>query len=186
MPDSPKHESLRPSHPLALELIERMRERRGAHILEVGRGSGRNLRALESAGFHVVDFSGSFGGLCAGALSTHALLHGTSTEIALLLEQVAGRIERGAPFFCTFGSARDARFGQGTRIDAQTFAPVDGDEAGVAHTFFSESQLREVLRDRWIVESLVEGNADNIAGRWAHGKKPLERSVHYFAKLQRH
>ncbi|HUA09530.1 MAG TPA: hypothetical protein VMA98_09670, partial [Candidatus Acidoferrales bacterium] len=71
--DSPEALS-RPPHPLALALIERLRERPGAEVLEVGAGSGRNTPALIAAGLRVG--SEPARGPYAAALSTHALLHG--------------------------------------------------------------------------------------------------------------
>ena len=63
----------RPPHPLALDLIERLRDRPGARVLEIGAGSGRNTRALIGAGLRVQAPPDS--GPYAAALSTHALLH---------------------------------------------------------------------------------------------------------------
>ncbi|MDP9025261.1 MAG: hypothetical protein M3N13_07800 [Candidatus Eremiobacteraeota bacterium] len=183
--DSPPQDALRPPHPLALALIERLKDRESAPILEVGRGSGRNTRALEAAGFAVIGLEDGSGTLGAGALSTHALLHGADDDIATLLQAIAVRLEPGAPLFCTFGSVRDARFGRGSKSAPHTFALPDGDEAGIAHTFFDAERLRQLLGTTWIVESLEEHDVDGIAGDWAHVQTPLNRSVHFFAQLRR-
>jgi hypothetical protein len=180
-PDSPEHASIRPPHPLCLALIDRLRDRHGAAIFEVGAGSGRNTRALEAAGFAVNAGVGPY----AGALSTHALLHGTPDDIREHLRTIARALEPNAPFYVTFGSVNDARYGTGTQLAPHTFAPVDGDEAGVAHAFFDELRLRRMLDEHWAVEELREENVDEIAGKWAHEQRPLQNSVHWFARLRK-
>ncbi len=179
--DSPEQASIRPPHPLCVALIDRLRDRPGADVFEIGAGSGRNTRALEAAGFTVNAGIGPY----AAALSTHALLHGTPDEIRAGLENVARALEPAAPFYATFGSVRDARYGVGTEVAPFTFAPVDGDEAGVAHAFFDETRLRRVLEECWIVDDLRETNVDAIAGRWAHEQQPLHDAVHWFARLRK-
>jgi hypothetical protein len=181
-PDSPQH-AARPPHPLAIELIERLRLRPGAAILEIGTGSGRNTRALEAAGFTVVSLDDDV--IAAGALSTHALLHGTPSSIRASLAQVAAHLEPNAPFFVTFGSVRDARYGEGTRIEDRVYAPVEGDECGVAHAFFDEPALRQLLAPEWRITSLREQRVDDVAGRWAHEQRPLSGAWHWFAMLLR-
>ena len=173
----------RPPHPLALELIGRLRDRPGAFVLEIGSGSGRNTRALEAAGLRVIDPGAH--DIAAAALSTHTFLHGTPQSIAALLARVAERLESGAPFFVTFGSKRDARFGRGARIEESVYAPDSGDERGVPHAFFDEASLRRLLAEGWAVESLHEEQVDDIAGRWAHEEKPLEHAFHWFAVIVR-
>ncbi len=183
-PDS-QQAPLRPPHPLAVELIERLRERPGVPVLEVGRGSGRNRAALERAGHVVVDFDDEESEPVAAAISTHALLHGSAADIAAVLARIAGRLAPGAPFYVTFGSVRDARYRKGDRLETHTFAPHNGDERGVAHTFYDEVRLRKLLERDWFIESLEERDVDIIAGAWAHETMPLERSVHWFARLTR-
>lgn len=180
-PDSPEHGSIRPPHPLCLALVERLRDRPGVDVFEIGSGSGRNTRALLAAGFTVNATPGPY----AGALSTHALLHGTPDEIREHVNAIARALEPGAPFYVTFGSVRDARCGEGTRIADYTFAPAHGDEAGVPHAFFDEARLRAMLEERFVVESLRERDVDDVAGAWAHRERPLRGAVHWFAELQK-
>ena len=183
---SPRESDFRP-HPLALDLIARLADQPAARVLEIGAGSGRNARALTAAGLRVTSvepgqpFSGDG---YEGALSTHGLLHGTAPDIAALLAQIADALVAGAPLFATFGSIRDARFGQGERIAPNTFAPESGDEAGVPHTYFDERSLRELLESGFFVESLREASVDAIMGRWAHANQ-LTGSVHLFATARR-
>lgn len=180
-PDSPEHASIRSPHPLCLALIERLRDRPGADVFEIGRGSGRNTRALEAAGFTVNATAGPY----VAALSTHALLHGTPDDVREHLDAIARALEPGAPLYATFGSVRDARYGGGTPVAPHAFAPTDGDEAGVTHAFFDETRLRAMLDERYRIESLREERVDEIAGRWAHREQPLHAAVHWFALVTR-
>lgn len=177
-PDSPPP-TLRPPHPLALELIERMRAQPGARVLEVGAGSGRNTRALTAAGLEVVSIES--GVPAQAALATHALLHGTPLTIAAVLREIAGAVFPGAPLFATFGSVRDARYGKGFELEPHVYAAHDGDEAGVAHAYFDEGRLRSLLESDWTIDLLKEVGVDAIAGSWAHVQAPLRNAVHWFA-----
>lgn len=180
--DSPQPPT-RPPHALALELLRRFQDRSGATILEIGRGSGRNTAALLAAGFHVTGLDEPAS--ADAALSTHALLHGTREDVAQLLGRIAGRLVPGAPLFGTFGSLRDARYGEGTRIGQDCYAPTFGDEKGVPHAFFDEPSLRALFDDAWTIESLREVCVDTLAGEWAHAKRPLEGAYHWFVVATR-
>ncbi len=168
----------RPPHPLALALIERLRGRSGAPVLEIGAGSGRNTRALVAAGFQV-GAEPSLGPYAA-ALTTHALLHGTPASLAKELASIAAVLEPDAPLFATFGSTRDARYQTGTLVEAHVYAADDGDERGVAHAYFDATRLRALLEPHFAIESMREVAVDEIAGRWAHPTTPLQGAVHWF------
>lgn len=101
-----------------------------------------------------------------------------------MLHAVADVLQTGAPLYATFASKADARYGRGTRVDEDAFAPDEGDEQGVAHAYFDERALREMLEHEFIVESLEEHNVDDVAGRWAHAEKP-QGSVHWFVRARR-
>ncbi len=183
-PDSPERPPLRPPHPLALALIEDTRCAAGGRVLEIGRGSGRNTRALVRADFEVTSTEG-YGdlpqtGRFAAALSTHALLHGRPAEISDALVRIAALLEPGAPLFATFGSVRDARFGTGEQIAPGTFAPAEGDERGVPHAYFDAADLRRMLERAFFVERLEERCVDAIAGTWAHPNAALAGAFHWF------
>jgi hypothetical protein len=176
-------------------LIERLRARPGSRILDFCTGSGRNGRALRQAGHDVVgiedsalkssdplpDTLGEF----AAVISTHGLLHGTIAAIRRRVASIADRLVEEGALYATFGSTHDARFGRGRRIDASTFAPVDGDERGVAHAYFTRDALESLLNPRFVVEKLGECNVDTIAGEWAHRAQPLSGAVHWFVVARR-
>lgn len=169
----------RQPHPLALELIERLKSQPGARVREVGTGSGRNRDALLSAGFRVNE-SHRYD----AALSTHALLHGRRHDVAQAVAEIVGALESAAPFFATFGSRRDSRFGRGIKTDGNTYAPESGDEAGVLHCYFNEPELRALLEPHVVIESLQETAVDRIAGTWAHSLAPLRGAVHWFVRAR--
>lgn len=188
---------MRPPHPLALRAIERLRDRLPGlvRVLDVASGSGRNAAALRQAGFDVLAIDDdtamragamrSLRGAFAGAVSSHGFLHGTAAEVAERLDALAAHLEPDAVLAATFGSVNDARFGRGTEIDPSTFAPDDGDEAGVAHAFFTQSQLCALLEPEYEIESMEERGVDEIAGKWAHRKAPLSGAVHWFVLARR-
>ncbi|MBV8067606.1 MAG: hypothetical protein JO113_06495, partial [Candidatus Eremiobacteraeota bacterium] len=118
-------------HPLAVALIERLQPQPEIRILDFASGSGRNGEALRRAGFTVVsiddrraasdDPAGGIAGAFDAVISTHGLLHGNVTSIAARVRIVAGTLKHGGLLHATFGSAHDARFGRGRRIDDATF-----------------------------------------------------------------
>jgi hypothetical protein len=199
MPLSPPQDDapIRPPHPLALRAIERLRERLPGRVrvLDVASGSGRNTAALTQAGFDVVAIDDeaamrisamrSLHGVFAGAVSTHGFLHGTAAEIAERLDALAAHLEPDALLAATFGSTADARFGNGTALDPSTFVPDEGDERGVPHAYFTDSQLRALLEPQYAIESIEERAVDEIAGKWAHREIPLSGAVHWFVIARR-
>lgn len=176
------------AHPLAQRLYERLRGSAGP-IIVVGDGRGRNSRALRNAGLIVVAIpdeapytqltSGprSF----AGALSTHAYLHGTAAKIRSGIAELARVLQKGAPAFLTFGSIQDVRYGYGEQLDAQTFAPGEGPEKGVPHAYFDRDGIIEMLAPFdlvWAEETIV----DDIVGKWAHLDADPPGKVHWFVE----
>ncbi len=183
------------AHPLAQRLIERLRNDSSARILQIGTGSGRNLRALRAAGFIVLSVDdraadapealATLGGQFSAVISTHALLHGNCTSLEEMVSAIAQSLRHGGLLYATFGSSRDARFGRGERIDNRTFSPTQGDERGVAHIYFDELELRSLLQPYFVIEALQEHDVDRIAGSWAHSQEPLSGAVHWFAIARR-
>jgi hypothetical protein len=187
---SPDESKLRRAHPLAAALIERLRTQPHAHVVDIGTGRGRNTDALREAGLTVTAIAddrvalGLFGGPFDGAISTHALLHGTTASVAACVAAVAAALSSGAPFYATFASKQDARYGKGTPVGPDSFAPDGGDEAGVPHAYFGEPELRKMLEPYFAIESLEERDAAGIVGRWAHAQPP-HGSVHWLLRAHR-
>lgn len=186
---SPRESNLRRPHPLAAQLIERLRALPHARVLDLGSGSGRNSEALQQAGYDVFivpdervnDFRAV--GQFDAAVSTHALLHGTPHTIAQTLSALVHALKTDALLYATFGSKADARYGKGTQVDTDAFAPDSGEEAGVAHAYFDEAGLRELLERWFIIDSIEERAVDDVVGSWAHAERP-QGSVHWFVRAR--
>jgi hypothetical protein len=180
---------------LAAALIERLQSRPTSRILDFAAGGGRNGDALRRAGFTVAAIGDEAAlsetplaaarGPFEAAISTHGFLHGSTAAVAARVRAIAEALEKNGLFYATFGSTRDARFGEGRRIDDSTFAPLDGDERGVAHAFFDAERLRALLTPRFEIESLQEHGVDDVAGSRAHRERPLKGAVHWFAIARR-
>jgi hypothetical protein len=180
---------------LAERLIERLQSQRNIRILDFATGIGRNAEVLRRAGFTVIALSDDaaasdlpledererFGAV----LSTHGLLHGPARSIASRLRSISEHIEPGGWLFATFGSTGDARYGRGEQIDESTFAPNGGDERGVPHAYYDRKRLCALLEPLFELESLEEHRVDDVAGKWAHARRPLAGAAHWFAVARR-
>ncbi|HEX3466820.1 MAG TPA: class I SAM-dependent methyltransferase [Candidatus Elarobacter sp.] len=182
-----------PAHPLAEQLIElARREPFDGPVIEVGTGSGRNTRALAEAGIACVTVPDdtpytqlpgardSYG----GALSSHAYLHGASAKLRAGIAELRRVLKPNAPIFITLGSIKDARYGLGIPFDERTFAPGDGDEAGIPHAYLDRDGVVEMLFG-FAIESLEEVDVDAIVGRWAHASDDVAGRVHWFVRARK-
>ncbi len=202
-----------PPHPLARALANAVVRDSTARILVLGSGNGRNVTPFTQNGFpvdvleqdetrareaaaryangslvrvHAGAYAGpyTFEGGVAGALSTSALLHGTADAVRQSVAALRLMLRHDGPFFFTLGSTRDPRFGHGRRIDDQTFAPESGSEAGVAHAYFDESQIRAMLPG-FQIDELTESSAAETVGAWAHTSDEAATIVHWFVRARR-
>jgi hypothetical protein len=169
--------SPQPAHPLAAEVARLYHERRmTGPVIEIAAGVGRNTKYLVEEGIPIVStrddesYTQLPGGrrLYAAALSTHGYLHGTVAKLRQGLAELRRVLRPGAPILITLGSIEDARFGLGIALDETTFAPGDGEEAGIPHSYFDRAGVIELLAPAFTVESLAERNVDDVVGRWAH------------------
>ena len=182
------------AHPLADELLAFVaRHPLSGPVVEVGQGTGRNTRALVAAGVQVVPVADDVpytqlpGGrdMYGAALSTHAYLHGTVDKLRAGLAELRRVLRPGAPIFITLGSIDDARYGLGIPFDERSFAPGDGDEAGIPHAYFDRDGIVELLRGFFDLESAEQVDVDRIVGRWAHGEEAPSGRVHWFVRARR-
>jgi hypothetical protein len=211
--DTPANLAEPTPHPLASELAARLAPASNPRALLLGIGSGRNLAPLLGAGCRVdaieddperaraaterlaamgavriarARYTGPypFAGPYAGALSTHALLHGLPANVAAALGAVQNRLAAGAPFFFTLGSRRDPRYGRGHNPGPGTFVVETGSEAGVAHCYFDEAGVRALVAGLTL-EGLEERSAADTAGAWAHEPAESAAIVHWFVRARR-
>ncbi len=68
-------------------------------------------------------------------------------------------------------------------LDERTFAPGDGEEAGIPHAFFDRDGVKELLFG-FEIDALEEVEVDAIVGRWAHAEGDAGR-VHWFVQARR-
>jgi hypothetical protein len=164
-------------------------ERPVARVLVLGAGDGRSVPVLRGAGLtvdtvpadaDVADLTGPYEGI----LSTHALLHGTRTTVAARMPALCGLLAPGGRLHATFGSTADPRCGEGTPVQGGGWAPVSGDEAGLAHAYFDREALCEMLRDFDVV-SAQERDVRDIVGRWAHDPAKSQPMVHWLVVARR-
>ncbi|MEA2719163.1 MAG: hypothetical protein QOJ39_1027 [Candidatus Eremiobacteraeota bacterium] len=186
--------SAQTAHPLAERLIRDAREHAlDGPVIEVGTGSGRNTRALVEAGVPNVSVPDStpytqlpgtrdnYG----AALSTHAYLHGASPKLRAGIAELRRVLRPGAPAYLTLGSIKDARYGLGIPLDERSFAPGEGDEAGIPHAYFDRDGVIEVLLG-FDIDAMEEVEVDDIVGRWAHGADDdVAGRVHWFVVARR-
>lgn len=186
--------SAQSAHPLAQRLLDFIADQPlRAPVIEVGTGSGRNTRALVDAGVPVVgvpddvlytQLPGTRDNYGA-ALATHAYLHGTVEKLRAGFAELRRVLVAGAPIFITLGSVRDVRYGFGVPFDERSFAPGDGDEAGIPHAYFDRDGVLEVLRGFFHVDEAAEVVVDGIVGTWAHPDDTLEGRVHWWVLATR-
>ena len=120
----------------------------------------------------------------AGALSTHAYLHGTTAKIHTGFAELARVLRPGAPAFVTLGSIQDVRYGFGEQFDAHTFAPGSGPEIGIPHGYFDRDAAIATIQPLQAV-SLEEVAVDAIVGKWAHADDEPPGKVHWFLELRK-
>ena len=201
------------AHPLTVALRESLVRVVTPSVLLLGLGNGRNLPPLLSGAVRVdaldedatrtasirerfgsepglrlvaqaYDAPLPFRGPYAGALSTHALLHGSPERVRTALRNVAAVLSEGAPLHVVLGSRADPRYGLGLSLGDGVFAARDGSEAGVPHVYFDEAGVRDVL-DAFEIVSLEQSSGAQTAGRWAHSADESERIVHWFVRARK-
>ena len=211
--DTPIEPSAPSPHPLALDFARAVAMPNAGRVLLLGFGSGRNVAPVLAAGAHVVmleddagraraaaarfagderveivharyETAGALSGSFRGALTTHALLHGSRASVAAAVAGLRERLEPHAAFFITLGSTSDPRYGAGRRIDAGTYAAQAGTEAGVPHVYFDRAGVYELLNG-FSVDALEEKDASETAGRWAHTPGEAATLRHWFVRAQR-
>ncbi|TMI27420.1 class I SAM-dependent methyltransferase [Candidatus Bathyarchaeota archaeon] len=75
-------------------------------------------------------------------VSTNVLHHGTTTEIRGILTEVHRIMRKNGVGFIITLSKNDFRYGNGTRLEQDTFQFTEGDERGIVHHFFTEKELK--------------------------------------------
>ncbi len=74
-------------------------------------------------------------------VSTNVLHHGTMSEIKRALGEAHRVIKRNGVAFVVTLSKKDFRYGNGKRLEPDTYLFAEGDEEGILHHFFSREEL---------------------------------------------
>lgn len=193
-------------HPLVRAAVARLHDPGARPVLLLGIGSGRHVAPLLATGARLIAFdadparaataratfahaerfearSGGNAELAAlpdlaAVVSTHALLHGTPVTIAATLAILLDRLAPDGDAFATIGSQADPRYGTGTRVAVDAFAPLAGPEAGVAHAYFDERGVWRLFAGFARVDARETAAGEHV-GTWAHGSD-VASIVHWF------
>ncbi len=74
-------------------------------------------------------------------VSTNVLHHGTGSEIKRALSEVHRVIKRNGVAFIVALSKKDFRYGNGKRLEPDTYLFTEGDEKEIVHHFFPKDEL---------------------------------------------
>jgi cyclopropane fatty-acyl-phospholipid synthase-like methyltransferase len=163
-------------HPLFMQFLERT-EFPIKHALDIGCGTGKYLKVLHDRGFAVdgIDNSETAAKMtremipdvtifsddmyeCAIPEQTYDLIvsvstihHSTKPVIASLVAKVYAGLTDGGYIFITmpeWNRVRESKmFHTHTVIEPGTLAPRTGPEAGLAHSFYTEEEIRDLFKD---------------------------------------
>ena len=90
-----------------------------------------------------------------GAFSWDALHHNTIANIEKAVQNVYDSLLDGGMFMVSLLSTKSGSYHKGREIEYNTFISDDGDEAGVTHHYFDESEIRDLFSG-WKILNLVE------------------------------
>ncbi len=79
-------------------------------------------------------------------LSTNVIHHGTLLEIEKTIGEVFRVLKSKGSALMTTVSTGDYKFGNGRRLEENTFVCTEGDERGITHHFFTRNELESCLK----------------------------------------
>jgi hypothetical protein len=103
--------------------------------------------------------------------------------VALIVAELARVLAPTGQLLAALASQRDIRFGRGTQLADDCFAPDEGDEIGVPHLFVTEKRLHELFEPAFVLTHYAEYDVAKIVGKWAHADATGHR--HWFIRAQR-
>lgn len=180
-------------HEMAIQLVDRLADKPGALILDLGCGAGRHVAYLREQGFRVEGMDISRTGLsyahqrfdpaksvpnlvqadmtalpyASGAfdalITIYVIFHNSLAGLRQSISEIDRVLKPGGLAALTFQSRRSCRYGSGQEIEPHTFLPDSGVDAGISHHF---SDLEELSRELngWIVRS-VELHEDVVENK---------------------
>lgn len=90
-----------------------------------------------------------------GVVCWDALYHNTRSQMQRAIDNVYACLVPGGFFLLTLKSTRADLYGQGERIEPDTFVMSEGSEAGVPHHYSDEADVRSLFQG-WDLVSLAE------------------------------
>lgn len=90
-----------------------------------------------------------------GIVSWDALYHNTLDNIQKAVNEIRSHLVPNGLLMVNLKSTNADSYGEGEEIEPNTFAPLDGAEAGLPHHFFDEDEIRELF-EKWEIQILVE------------------------------
>lgn len=100
-------------------------------------------------------------------VSTNVLHHGTIRTIEKTITELHRIMKPGARSLIVTLSKRDFRYGDGDKLETDTFRFTEGDEKGIIHHFFDESGIGTAF-SKFEIEDLVEELIPVEEGNRAH------------------
>ncbi len=163
------------------------------NVLDIGFGAGRHVVYLAEQGFTVsaIDISvngfsfteewlevkglnadlriGDFSQLdfpdssFDAVVSTYVLHHGTFSRMMQAFFEIYRILRVGGVGFVTLQSSVGYRFGNGVKIEENTFIPEIGDDAGIPHHFCDLTDISILMRN-FVVNSIIHDIANDAKG----------------------
>jgi SAM-dependent methyltransferase len=182
-------------HRSVIDLLPRLRNENRARVLDLGSGTGRHTVHLSREGFLTVGVDPAPRGLRRAArwlrseslpvrvlrgqmsylplkdnsfdcvVSVYVMHHATLSRIRRAFAEVERVLVPGGILLTLIQSAGDWKEGLGMRMEANTFLPDSGDEEGIPHHFFSETEIRELLNEFEILQMKQEKLDDRLPGK---------------------
>lgn len=109
-------------------------------------------------------------------VSTNVIHHGTIREIEKTISEIFRVLKSRGSALVTMASTGDYKFGNGTRLEENTFVCAEGDERGLTHHFFTRNELESCLKGFQIdllEEELIHVENGNRAHFIVKVHKPL-------------
>ncbi len=175
-----------------------LKEKGVRRVLDLGCGAGRHILFLAREGFqvHGLDSSPQALRICqdrlreAGLPATlvqadmrdipypegffdaliaiASLYHGTLADIRRTLAEIHRVLRPGGLALLEFKSKRSFRYGQGRKIEPETYVAEEGEEAGIPHHYSDQAEIERLLEGFVILE--LNHLERRMEGKWPSGQ----------------